>query len=671
MGEKKRRSLKSILLTEIIAFVTIIIVIITILNVSMQSSKIKKLTEQILARESISYSSEVSNWWNSIEERVRQTAEVYKNLPELSYEDTLAMLLKITKSDPDSQDIYMAFGETGKFLDGSGWTPDDTFVFTDRVWYKGALEKNGDIYTSEPYVDASTGKTCLACAIMLRNNVVLSSDIVFDKVAEKLNGFKSSSEDAKFFIINKETKDILVSSINDVTGSKITDSKNDVIQGLENVFDKLDTSDSLDVSKVMTTSSPAGKMMYVATDIQDTSWVVVSAVPYSHVSKSIWNTIISTSCIGLILLVILAVVLFITITKYLNPVSNVTSGITDISKGNFKVSLSTTGNNEITTLSESLNDYIGSMRHMLLGLANISKDMNTSATECYDISHNLLSSNKKQGDSIKKLNSTLSEMNRKIDQIATAANDLANTSELLSKNAEEVKSLCTETMDSSREGKNQMVNMTGNVEELNKTMLELSDIIRTASKSVAEITGITDTINSISGQTNLLSLNASIEAARAGEQGRGFAIVASEVGNLAKQSSESTEIIRKLVKEVTENISEINAKADMCMKNMEACMNGVTKTNKSFDTIYDDITKATDGIIKITGGISKINDVASNNAEVTREQVSKINDVLGLSEMIVSESNKILSETDSISNVSGNLNKYSDSINSDLSKYEL
>ncbi|MCR5302304.1 MAG: methyl-accepting chemotaxis protein [Lachnospiraceae bacterium] len=669
MKTSKRKSLKKTLLSRIIIYVAIMIVIITQISIKIAVDNIQSLTNRILARESVTYAEEVNNWWSSIEGRVSQTADVLRNTPDLSYDDALNMLLELTKLDPDSQDIYMAYGDTSKFLDGSGWVPDETFEFTDRAWYKGAIDKKGDIYSSEPYLDASTGKTCLACSIMIKDNTVLSSDINFDKVSEKVSGFKSISDEAKYYIINKETKDILVSNNPSSVGQTLSDTTDPVAKGLSSIIGSMNTSSSADESKVVTAGTDAGSMMYTATDIEDTSWVVVSAVPSTILSNTIWKVMFYTFASAIILLAILSALMYHLISRAINPVTTVTERITDISKGDFTVTIVPEGNNEITTLSESLNDYIEKMRTTLNSLSDISGDMNSRAGECFDISHTLSDANRNQGESIEKLNMTLTDMNSSIEDIANAASELAATSGQLARNAEDVRALCDETLAASGKGKDEMDSMTRNVSTLNTTISELTDLIRSTARSIEEITGITDTINAISEQTNLLSLNASIEAARAGEMGKGFAVVATEVGTLANQSSEATETIRKLIDDVTKNIADINRKADTCVKDMEACMEGVNGANESFGLIYTDVAKATDGIIQIANGIERINDVASNNEATTKEQASNITEVLGLSDLIVSESNKLRSETDNITTISENLNRYSDEINSDLSQY--
>ena len=668
---KKRKTLKSILIVRIIAYVAILIVVISLASIYMQSSKISSLTESVLGKESISYASVVNNWWSNVEQRVKQTGDVLKNSPNMEYNDALSMLLKLTEADPDSQDIYIAYGDDNKFLDGSGWTPDADFVFTDRPWYIGAMDKKGEIFTSEPYVDASTGKTCLACAVMIRDKVVLSSDINFDKVAEKLGTFQSSSDEASFYIVNKETKDILVASSGDITGQKVGECQDPIMVGLNTVFDQLNTENSIIAEKVQTASTDNGKMMYAATDIEGTSWVVVSAVPRSFMTDSIVKSFIITIVVAVVLLLIIAVILFITISRMMKPVATVTERVTDISDGDFTVNIVPKGNNEITTLSEKMNTYIEGMRNTLSEMTDVSDSMGDSAGKCFEISQNLKDANHSQAESVEKLNETLSIMNKSIDEVANSATDLAATSGDLMQSAENVKGLCDTMLESSTSGREEMSRVTNSVSVLERNIDELAQIIREAAKSIEEITGITDTINAISEQTNLLSLNASIEAARAGEQGKGFAVVASEVGVLAQQSTQATETIRQLIMGITKNIEDINSNAETCVKDMDACVEGVKLANTSFDQIHEDVDKAAKGIADITDGIGRINDVASANAASTEEQASSIGEVLGLSDEIVGESNKLREQTESITNISEDLNRYSFTIRDNLSKYEL
>ena len=71
---------------------------------------------------------------------------------------------------------------------------------------------------------------------------------------------------------------------------------------------------------------------------------------------------------------------------------------------------------------------------------------------------------------------------------------------------------------------------------------------------------LTDTIDEISEETTLLSLNASIEAARVGEAGKGFSVVAEAIKKLADSSKTSSKKIRNVI-EAIEGVSEETIKA--------------------------------------------------------------------------------------------------------------
>lgn len=80
-------------------------------------------------------------------------------------------------------------------------------------------------------------------------------------------------------------------------------------------------------------------------------------------------------------------------------------------------------------------------------------------------------------------------------------------------------------------------------EEVNKG----SRIMRSLSDTTTDVENVIALIHEVAGQTNMLALNATIEAARAGEAGRGFSVVASEVKNLATQTSKASEMVKEKV----------------------------------------------------------------------------------------------------------------------------
>ncbi|MBR1866053.1 MAG: chemotaxis protein, partial [Lachnospiraceae bacterium] len=144
----------------------------------------------------------------------------------------------------------------------------------------------------------------------------------------------------------------------------------------------------------------------------------------------------------------------------------------------------------------------------------------------------------------------IGEVNGSIE-IFNALNDKIVESD---KQVDETVATMNQLKDKNGEGIASIEELSKAFEENRKSTKEAAEGVATLSQKSSLIAGIVDSINQIARQTNLLALNAAIEAARAGEAGRGFAVVADEINALSTESSQATQKIDTILRDIMNTV---------------------------------------------------------------------------------------------------------------------
>lgn len=340
------------------------------------------------------------------------------------------------------------------------------------------------------------------------------------------------------------------------------------------------------------------------------------------------------SIIGLIIAIGTGALMSSWLKKRFNIIINFAS---KLGKGDLAEKIEINGNDEIDTMSISLNKAIDNIKNLI--------------SEVLGSTENISAASEELSATIQEVSSNMENINESTKNISDGISELSATAEEVNASQEEIASgieeISTKTTESDKSFKEISVRA-DNVKEKGTSSAKLAkeiykekykNIVKAIEdgKVVAEIKIMTKAIGSIAEQTNLLALNASIEAARAGEHGKGFAVVAEEIRKLAEQS-----------KSTVSNIEDVINKVQMAFSNLSENSHGILKfidnnVNPDYDFLVDTAMQYEKDAKFMSNMSSKITTSTKQISESIEQVSSAIQNVSSTSEESASSSEEILS----------------------------
>ncbi len=324
---------------------------------------------------------------------------------------------------------------------------------------------------------------------------------------------------------------------------------------------------------------------------------------YEKREQALWRSIYVTVGAVATLIVFTALLLFFVVRSITNPLSAAVTRVKDISEGEGDLTqrIDVTAQDEVGDLGKWMNNFIENLDRMIARVHDVSTNLNGAAGGLTTASQSLSAGTEQVSQQAQSIAGSATQMTQNMQILSSAIEEMSISISEVARKAGEAASVATEA---------------------NSMAGETNSLVRALGDNAREIGNVIDAITGIASQTNLLALNAAIEAAGAGEAGKGFAVVAAEVKELARQSGESSEEIKRKIVAIQESTAQavdaigkiagvINQVSDIST----SIASSVEEQSISAREISSNVTQAASAATEVATNITGISDAARSGAE--------------------------------------------------------
>ncbi|MGD9211978.1 MAG: methyl-accepting chemotaxis protein [Desulfobacteraceae bacterium] len=310
-----------------------------------------------------------------------------------------------------------------------------------------------------------------------------------------------------------------------------------------------------------------------------------------------------------------------------NPINQAVANLKDIAQGegDLTMRLKVKSNDEVGELAKWFNTFIDKLQNIMRRIKENTEEVDTASGELTEVAVQLTTSADNTAARANNVATAAEQMSTNLNNVAASMEQSSTNTTMVSAAAEEMSATINEIAQNAERARNISNEAVGQSQSTSEKMDSLG-------KAAQAIGKITETITEISEQTNLLALNATIEAARAGEAGKGFAVVANEIKELAKQTANATQDIKRQIEEVqsttTITVDDIN-KISSVIGNINDIVGtiatAVEEQSVTTKEIANNIGQASQGLQEVNTNINQSSSVAG---EITQD-ITQVNNEAG------------------------------------------